>query len=55
METLKDQLFSQSLLRLWRTGAQIFAYTAEEDIDIDVSSLRFKLTCIQHRIINYYI
>ena len=43
MEVLKDQLFSQSLLRLWRTGAQVLVYTANEDMDIDVSSLRFKL------------
>ncbi len=36
-ELLKDQLFSPSLMRLWRTGADMFVYTAEEDIDIDVS------------------
>ena len=33
---LKDQLYSSHLLRLWRTGAANFSYSADED-DFDVS------------------
>eukprot|EP00731_Ephydatia_muelleri_P029862 Em0021g385a len=37
---LKDQLYSSHLLRLWRTGAANFSYSADED-DFDPSSLHF--------------
>lgn len=30
-ETLASQLFDNSLLRLWRTGASFLVYRAEED------------------------
>eukprot|EP00731_Ephydatia_muelleri_P005086 Em0002g1262a len=36
----KDQLYSSHLLRLWRTGAANFSYSADED-DFDPSSLHF--------------
>eukprot|EP00731_Ephydatia_muelleri_P006324 Em0003g572a len=37
---LKDQLYSSHLLRLWRTGAANFSYSADGD-DFDPSSLHF--------------
>ena len=32
----KEQLFSPSLLRLWRTGADNYLYSSSEDGDVDV-------------------
>ena len=34
---LSDQLHSSHLMRMWRTGALMMAYTADEDEDFDVS------------------
>ena len=36
-QEFEEQLFSPTLLRLWRTGADYLAFTSEEDIDLDVS------------------
>ena len=35
-QQLEEQLFSSSLLRLWRTGANYLIYSPEEDGDLDV-------------------
>ena len=37
-KVIEDQLFSSSLLRLWRTGADKLLYSSSEDGDLDVSS-----------------
>ena len=37
VHVLNDQLYSSSLLRLWRTGADELAYEAAEDEGFDVS------------------
>ena len=42
--TIQDQLFSDNLLRLWRTGAEEELYSSVEDGDIDVSM--YKQECI---------
>ena len=42
----KDLLFSPSLLRLWRTGADEYIYTSEEDMDIDVCLMKLVLLYI---------
>ena len=34
---IRELIFDERLLRLWRTGAFEEVYTAEEDGDIDVS------------------
>ena len=36
-QEFEEQLFSPTVLRLWRTGADYLAFTSEEDIDLDVS------------------
>ena len=38
-QTLEDQLFSDNLLRLWRTGAEEELYSSIEDGDIDVRQM----------------
>ena len=43
---VSEQLFSSTLLRFWRTGAERHAYSAEDDGDIDVSGLeKFIIAC----------
>ena len=38
-DILREQLFNDHLLRLWRTGANYEQYRPEEDGDIDVSTV----------------
>ncbi|KAL5499988.1 hypothetical protein EMCRGX_G011472 [Ephydatia muelleri] len=39
---LSDQLHSSHLMRMWRTGALMMAYTADEDEDFDPTTLKMK-------------
>ena len=39
-KVIEDQLFSSSLLRLWRTGADKLLYSSSEDGDLDVSNTK---------------
>ena len=39
-KAIEDQLFSSSLLRLWRTGADKLLYSLSEDGDLDVSNTK---------------
>ena len=40
MEIDEDLLFSPSILRLWRTGADKYIYSSSEDGDCDVGSTK---------------
>ena len=42
---INQQLFSSSLLRFWRTGANHHLYASDEDGDIDVRKI---LDCQMH-------
>ena len=45
-QQLQELLLSPSLMRLWRTGADYYRFSSEEDGDIDVSLPSFLQPCL---------
>ena len=45
---LEDQLFDENLMRLWRTGGFLRQYNADEDKEMDVSTVSILLVSLSN-------